>query len=436
MKNEHRMLLIYTLFTLALSFTVLFGCSDDETITVQDIKEDLATCTDCPITVSANIFPNQDLTMAEVTQNINIIFNVPMSGIDLNLIRLQVLGFKGGEVPIGANAFPDVPIATSLSLLNTRILTIDIDPNQDPNTTPLNPGMVFAVTGFEALYGTNGKPFDSLNPNNFLPLIGTKRVLRFTTNAGAQLLALSAAPVQVPNTAQNTAPSGVPSATLDITFSAQAPSGARAFLVFASPGGSGLDPAHFCKVFTSGFADQPPTTLSIPLSQIGSALKQCNQPLNNTQWDDGLTIDVAVAVVNADGQQGPFSPVLTAHDNVRPKIQSVSDQTLPTWRAGAPAGVFFRIRVFFTEEMDASALTNLSNYTISSIHGGSYVVTSATVSATGDPLFVDLSFILTSGVVSNGDSITLGQAIVDEAGNPLDSSADTLMVQGSSIIID
>jgi len=86
--------------------------------------------------------------------------------------------------------------------------------------------------------------------------------------------------------------------------------------------------------------------------------------------------------------------------------------------------------------MDASALTNLSNYTISSIHGGSYVVTSATVSATGDPLFVDLSFILTSGVVSNGDSITLGQAIVDEAGNPLDSSADTLMVQGSSIIID
>lgn len=433
MKNEPRLLVIYTLFTLVLSCTVLFGCDDDETA-IQELRSNVSTCSDCPITVDASILPNQDLTMAEATQNITIIFNVPMSDIGLNLIRLQVLGFKGGAVPIGANVFPDVPIATSLPP-NTRILTIDIDPNHDLNT-PLNPGIVYAVTGFEALYGANGKPFDSLNPNNFLPLVGTKRVLRFTTSAGADPLALSAAPIQVPNTAQNTAPSTVSSATLDIAFSTQAASGARAFLVFASPGGSGLDPALFCEVFESGFADQPPTTLSIPLSQIGSALRQCNRPLNNTQWDDGLTIDVAVAVVNADGTQGPLSPVLTAKDNVRPKIKSVSDQPFPSWRAGAPAGVFFRIRLFFTEEMEAGTLTNLSNYTISSVHGSSYVVTSATVSPTSDPLFVDLSFTLTSGVVSNGDSITLGHAIVDEAGNPLDNSADTLMVQGSSIIID
>jgi hypothetical protein len=376
--------------------------------------------------------PNEDVPMAEQADNITITFNEPLAPIDLSQIRLQVLGFKGEEAPLNAGLFPDVPTATSLSP-DLVTLIIDIDPAHDPNT-PLAPGMVFAVTGFEALLSAKGQPFNSLTPNNFLPLIGTDRVLRFTTQAGASLLAFSAAPAQVPNTAQNSAPSLTSSATLDIDFSAQAPLGAHAFLVYASPGGPGLDALLLCKVFETGFANNPPTVLSIPLNTIAPALRLCNQPLPNTQWDNGLMIDVAVAAVNGDGQVGPRSPVLTAQDNVPPRIISVAGGMGPPWNAGQPAGNF-QIRIRFSEEMGETALTDLSNYTVSSVDADRYVVTNVTLVPVSNPLSIVLSFTLTSGAVSDGDAIALGPAIVDEAGNPLDSDADTLQVQGTVIII-
>ena len=94
MKNKHMMLSMYTLFTLALSLTVLFGCGDDDIIII-----DSSTCHDCPFIVSASISPNQDLAMATQVENSTITFNEPMAEINLDLIRLEVLGFKGGAVP-------------------------------------------------------------------------------------------------------------------------------------------------------------------------------------------------------------------------------------------------------------------------------------------------------------------------------------------------
>ena len=48
------------------------------------------------------------------------------------------------------------------------------------------------------------------------------------------------------------------------------------------------------------------------------------------------------------------------------------------------------------------------------------------------------SLLLTTGpdgLVSNGDMVTLGPAIVDEAGNPIDLGANTLRVSGFTLII-
>lgn len=144
-----------------------------------------------------------------------------MSEINLNtMMRLERLGFKGGEVDIGSNLFLDVPITASLSE-DQETLTIDIDSTNDPNQIALDPGIVFAITGFEGLFDANSNPFDPQNDFNFLPAIPyldfndngicdpeeeeicVKRFLRFTTNANAELLALAGAPLQVPNTAQN-----------------------------------------------------------------------------------------------------------------------------------------------------------------------------------------------------------------------------------------
>jgi hypothetical protein len=424
--------------TLALSFTFLFGCGDENTTLI-----DPSTCRDCPLTVGANIAPNQDVAMAAQAENITITFNEPMAESNLNLIRLEVLGFKGSEVPLGANVFPDVPIATHLSP-DKQTLTIDIDPDHDPNT-PLDPGLVFAVTGFETLFGVNGKPFDASNPNNFLPAVQapsantTRRVLRFTTHAGAELLMLTAAPMQVPNTAQNSAPNFFPVARLDLALSTQTSSGARALRVFASPSGSVTNSALFCKVFESSFTEEPSRTISIPLGTIDAALNQCRRPLKNAQWDDGLMIDVAVAVVNADGEEGPRAPVITTKDNVQPRITGFS--LLSEWVTGSQAGTF-QIQIQFTEEMDKNTLTNPANYTISRSAGvGSYTVNAVTIptfqfnpNQTGVTT-INLTFTLTAGRVSNGDAITLSQAITDEAGNPLDPSANTLMVNGFTVII-
>ena len=57
MKNENLRLSIYILFTLALSFTVLFGCGGDDTSIDHTIIIDPSTCRDCPFTVSASISP-------------------------------------------------------------------------------------------------------------------------------------------------------------------------------------------------------------------------------------------------------------------------------------------------------------------------------------------------------------------------------------------
>jgi hypothetical protein len=106
---------------------------------------DSTICRDCPFTVSANISPNQDLAMATRAENITITFNEPLAEINLDQIRVEVLGFKGGEVPLGADIFPHVPIATRLSPDKTTLI-IDLDPDHEPNT-PLGPGLVFAVQG-------------------------------------------------------------------------------------------------------------------------------------------------------------------------------------------------------------------------------------------------------------------------------------------------
>jgi hypothetical protein len=384
--------------------------------------------------------PNQDVEVATLAQPLTITFNEPMAATNLNLIRLQVLGFKGGEVPLDADFFADVPITTQLSP-EQRTLIIDIAPAQH---TPFAPGRVFAVTGFEGLFGRNGSPFDALNPNNFLPAVQLSqttppvRFLRFTTHAGAARLALAAAPVQVPNTAQNSSVFFFP-ALLDIDFSTQAPSGARAFRVFASPGGSTTDPTLFCQVFASSVADHPPTVLSIPLEAIGFALSGCHRPLPNTQWDDGLTIDVAVAVVDADGQTGPLSAILTAKDNVQPGIENSFPVSFPPWLTGSPAGTF-QIQIVFTEEMAKSPLTNLANYTIRAVGAGRYTVSAVTIPSTqnqdpAEPFIITLTFTLTGGFVRDGDAITLSQALTDEVGNPLDPGANTLRVSESTIII-
>ena len=168
---------------------------------------------------------------------------------------------------------------------------------------------------------------------------------------------------------------------------------------------------------------------------MASALSGCHRPLKNTQWDEGLTIDVAVSAINDDGEEGPLSAILTAKDNVNPRISAGFPLTGPGWFAGSPAGTF-QIQIQFTEEMDERTLTDPANYTIRSVDADSYTVTSVTIPFNqGNPTTINLTFTLTSGSVSNGDTITLGQAIVDEAGNPIDSGADTLRVEGFSIII-
>ncbi|MDQ2694952.1 MAG: carboxypeptidase regulatory-like domain-containing protein, partial [Pseudomonadota bacterium] len=195
-----------------------------------------------PFTTAASITPDQDLAMAMLGDDITIRFNEPLAAVNLDQIRLERLGFKGGAVEVGANAFADVPVATSLSADGRTLI---VNPDQ-----PLEPGMVFAVTGFESLFDANLNLFDPFNPNNFLPLVNNDfeiilvgtRALRFSTNADADLLALSAAPRQVANSAQNGVPFGFVG-SLNLDFSAQAPAGARAFEVFAAPGGSVADPA-------------------------------------------------------------------------------------------------------------------------------------------------------------------------------------------------
>jgi len=386
--------------------------------------------TDGPFLVSASITPNQDVAKANQAQNITLRVNEALSEHNLDSIRLTRLGFKGGEIPIASQVFPDVLIARSLSS-DKKSLIIDIDPGNDPNT-PLESGRVYAVIGFDGLSDASNNPFDTLNANNFIPSVpepfsdynGNGRcdpfepfvdlnsngrcdgfmVLRFTTNAEATLLALSGVPVQVPNSAQNTAPSfsATPS-NLDLEFGAQAPGGARAYRVYASPGSLVTDPSLLCRVLETSFGEVPPTALSISLSTIDFALRQCNRPIAyNTRWDDGLRIDAAISVINADGEEGPLSAILTAKDNVSPRIYPpVPNPYSPppsAWGAGAQPGDFL-VRIFFTEQMDEDALTNLANYQVISADGDTYSITTATIppdADPGNPASVDLSFTLES----------------------------------------
>ncbi len=85
--------------------------------------------------------------------------------------------------------------------------------------------------------------------------------------------------------------------------------------------------------------------------------------------------------------------------------------------------------------MEATVLTDQAHYTLGSVDADSYRVTGVTVPFFDGPTTVELSFTLTSGSVSQGDTIMLGQAIIDEAGNSIDPEANTLRADGFSPII-
>jgi len=81
------------------AFAPYVSCCSTVVVTMTSSSYDSSTCHDCSFTVSASISPNQDLAMATQVENSTITFNEPMAEINLDLIRLEVLGFKGGAVP-------------------------------------------------------------------------------------------------------------------------------------------------------------------------------------------------------------------------------------------------------------------------------------------------------------------------------------------------
>ena len=348
-----------------------------------------------PYFVSASISPYQDVALGNSNKNITITFNEPILEATASSLILLKVGYKG-ELPtlrtnipanittpyyeynpprptqVGYGVLGGKTAATHLSD-DKRTVVIDIDPAR-----PLDPGVFFAVVGFEGIQDVQRNFFDGSSHYNALPRTGTQAYLPFSTNAESSLLALTGAPRQIERSAQNLgAGSYNGSTSLDLDLKGLVPENARGFSVYATPHSDHFVPDAACPVGQTALSNAPATAISIPLSTIRENLLNCGTTLANTAWDNGLSLDIAVAVINRDGLEGPLSSVLVAKDNRKPEIATV--YAYADWRMGSTNGTFL-IELRMSEPIPTTLLRNRDNYVAASADGDTYQVTSVEVS--------------------------------------------------------
>lgn len=140
-------------------------------------------------------------------------------------------------------------------------------------------------------------------------------------NNKAALLALTEAPKQATRSTQTT---GAETcwhdclSSLDLDLTGLAPENALGFRVYANVHADTYVPVAACAIHQTHLSEPPSTAISIPLSTIKDRMQLCGTNLSKTTWADGLSLDVAVSVVNVDGRAGPLSSVLLAKEPVTP----------------------------------------------------------------------------------------------------------------------
>lgn len=191
-----------------------------------------------------------------------------------------------------------------------------------------------------------------------------------------------------------------PQASLELDLKTIVPDNARGFRVYVNPHAKTYVQQSSCLVAQTALSESPPTAISILLSTIRERMQYCGPTPPNTTWDDGLSFDVTIGIINRDGQVGPLSAVLVAKDNTKPEITTASTY-YPEWRPGMDASSI-TVDLRISESVSVTLLRDKTNYAVISTDADTYAVNSVEV-ADGDTsrVIVHISFESKAGTIAN-----------------------------------
>ena len=126
-----------------------------------------------------------------------------------------------------------------------------------------------------------------------------------------------------------------------------------------------------------------------------------------------------VTAVSKDLVEGSASNVVTVTDAVKPKLIYFPAP------AAAPGTNNWVYTIGFSEPMSQSASENIANYTMSSFGGVSYTINSATYAGFDGTRWVVYLYVTSSAAPVAGYALTATSAVVDLAGNSMDTAANS-----------
>lgn len=273
---------------------------------------------DGPAVVSASISPGQVVPVAALAFDLAVRFDQAIDPASIGGVRLRQLGFVEALARKVANSIPeaDVPIVPNVSE-DGRTLTLGL------GGVPLGQGMRFEIAELATITDLNGNIYDGLLRNGTADLTGGSGAILFSSAADTEILGLQGPPSQVPETAENGDPtrnrlvidwSAVTPACDHVLAPEQCPRGYRVWVRL--PG-----ELLFSLLSETGLSDTPPTAFAATLDQVDLALGGPGR-LANLTWDDGLTVQVGVSIINANGREGFISAFVQARDNTPPRLNS------------------------------------------------------------------------------------------------------------------
>ncbi len=130
-------------------------------------------------------------------------------------------------------------------------------------------------------------------------------------------------------------------------------------------------------------------------------------------------VSYKVTAVSKDLVEGNASNVITVTDAVKPRLIYFPAP------AAAPGTNNWVYTIGFSEPMSQSASENIANYTMSSFGGVSYTINSATYAGFDGTRWVVYLYVTSSNTPVAGYALTATSAVVDLAGNSMDTAANS-----------
>jgi hypothetical protein len=131
------------------------------------------------------------------------------------------------------------------------------------------------------------------------------------------------------------------------------------------------------------------------------------------------SVSYKVAGVSKDLVEGTASNVITVTDAVKPRLIYFP---APTAAPGTNNWVY---TIGFSEPMTQAATENIANYTMSSFGGVSYTINSATYAGYDGTRWIVYLYVTSTNTPVAGYALTATSAIVDLAGNSMDTAANS-----------